>query len=143
MPEAQSRTGAYLTALTPESADALRARAINLPYLPFRVGRESRKILRTERGLKGERRRAAAPNNDLYLVETGELMNVSREHLLIDRDAGGFFVLDRGSTCGTLVEGTLVGGGGGRPLRAPLSDHDVVIVGTSSSPYVFKFRLDT
>ena len=139
-----SRTGSYLVALTPESAEAIRAREINVPHLPFRVGRESRRARWTHVGLvaERERRRTEPANNDLYLVEESEPMNVSREHFLIDRDAEGFFLQDRGSACGTLVEGDLVGGGG-QPGRAPLADHHVIIVGTSLSRYIFKFRLET
>ena len=142
MPPPASLTGCYLAALTPESAGAIQAREINIPHLPFRVGRESRRTRWTQVGLVGERRKAASSNNDLYLVEESEPMNVSREHFLIDRDADGFFLLDRGSMCGTLVEGGLVGGNG-RPGRAPLVDHHVIMVGTSLSRYVFKFRLES
>lgn len=136
-----SPTGAYLVALTPESAEAICAREINIPHLPFRVGRESRRLKWTDAGMVGERRKSAAANNELYLVEPSEPMNVSREHFLIDREGGGFFLQDRGSVCGTLVEGELVGSG--RPARVSLNDHDVIIVGTSLSRYIFKFRLES
>src|SRR5262249_9213681 len=131
----------YLTALTPEAEEAIRAKEINVPHLPFRVGRESRLDTWTRAGLVGERRRSAPPNNDLYLVELEEPMNVSREHFLIQRETGPFYLEDRGSTCGTLVEGETIGGGG-RTGRVALRDHDVIIVGTSLSRYVFKFRLE-
>jgi hypothetical protein len=52
------------------------------------------------------------PTNDLYLRDREEPLNVSREHFAIDR--GG---------------------------SIPLHDGDVIIVGTSLSPYVFKFRV--
>lgn len=136
-----SQTGCYLVALTPESAEAIRATEINVPHLPFRVGRESRRFKWTELGLVGERRKSGPTNNDLYLVEEGEPMNVSREHFLIDRDDTGYFLQDRGSMCGTIVEGQVVGGGG-ISGRAPLADHDVIIVGTSLSRYIFKFRVE-
>ena len=86
-------------------------------------------------------RQSGGPNNDLYLVEEGEPMNVSREHFLIDRDEEGFFLQDRGSTCGTLVEGERVGADG-QLGRAALADHHVIVVGTSLSRYIFKFRLE-
>jgi len=141
MPPPRSQTGAFLVALTPESMEAFMAREINLPFVPFRVGRESRHARMTEHGMTSERRRIAPPNNDLYLTETLEPMNVSREHFLIDRDEAGFFLMDRGSSCGTLVEGQQVGAG--HPARAPLHDHDVIIVGTSLSRFIFKFRLES
>jgi len=141
MPASRSATGTYLTALTPEGARTFGARAINIPHFPFRIGRESRRLKWTEQGLVGEKRRAAPPNNDLYLVEELEPMNVSREHFLIGRDDHGYFVLDRGSACGTLVEGEAIGAQTGNS-RAPLHDHDVIIVGTSLSRFIFKFRLE-
>src|SRR5688572_4264177 len=141
MAEPRSATGAYLVALTPESMEAIQTREINIPFLPFRVGRESRRQLKTEEGVLAERRKISPPNNDLYITEVGDPLNVSREHFLIDRDPGGFFLMDRGSACGTLVEGSLVGAG--RPPRVRLQDHDVLIVGTSFSRYIFKFRVES
>lgn len=142
MAEVPSPTGAFLVALTPESMEAIRARAINIPYLPFRVGRESRRARWTGRGLVAERRVVSAPNNDLYLPEMGDPINVSREHFLIDKGSDGFFLEDRGSACGCIVEGVLVGGDG-KSRRSALRDHDVIIIGTSSSPFVFKFRIES
>jgi len=142
MPGGRSRTGAYLVALTPESGEAIAAREINIPHLPFRIGRESRRARWTEQGLVAERRKASPPNNDLYLPDQDEPLNVSREHLQIDRDEQGFFLVDRGSTCGTIVEGVPLGGGK-REDRAPLHDHDVIILGTSLSRFIFKFRAES
>lgn len=53
---------------------------------------------------------------------------------------GLFFLTDRRSACGTIVAGRRIGGrrkGG----RTELRDGDEVIVGTSKSPYVFRFRV--
>jgi predicted component of type VI protein secretion system len=141
MPVPASPTGAYLVALTPEASEAIRAQEMNIPYVPFRVGRESRQYRWKETGLVGERRSSDPPNNDLYLTERDDIMNVSREHFQIERDATGFFLLDRGSACGTLVEGRLAGHGA--DPRQPLADHDVIIVGASGSKFVFKLRLES
>jgi pSer/pThr/pTyr-binding forkhead associated (FHA) protein len=80
------------------------------------------------------------PNNDVYLSEKDELMNISREHFQIDRHGETFVLEDRRSTCGTIVEGEVVGGqhAGG---RVQLQDGDVIIAGSSHSPFVFKFRI--
>lgn len=67
--------------------------------------------------------------------------NVSRAHLEIDRSDTGYVLVDRASTCGTIVEGEIVGGatrGGTIALR----DGDVILVGTSRTPYVFRFRVE-
>ncbi len=80
----------------------------------------------------------SVPNNDLYLQETGSVLNVSREHFQIEARNGEFFLVDRGSACETLVEGAPVGRdrSGGETL---LQNGDVIIVGTSASRHVFKF----
>jgi pSer/pThr/pTyr-binding forkhead associated (FHA) protein len=132
---------AVLVALTPEARTALGGTELALERFPFRVGRESRGAQRTAARVVTERRRSQAkPNNDLYLVERGEPLNVSREHFLIEHNGSHYVLVDRQSTCGTLVEGAVVGGkqtGGAVRLR----DGDVIIVGSSASPYVFKFRV--
>ncbi|HSL47710.1 MAG TPA: FHA domain-containing protein [Candidatus Deferrimicrobiaceae bacterium] len=130
-----------LVALTPESRAALGAPQAEIERFPYRVGRESRGMQRTPEGFVGERRSPGSrPTNDLYLVEHDEPMNVSRAHFLIERDGAGYVLVDRESTCGTIVEGEIVGGGT-RGGTIALHDGDVIIVGTSNSPYAFKFRV--
>jgi predicted component of type VI protein secretion system len=130
-----------LVALTPEAHAALGARVREITRFPYRVGRESRETQRTERGSATERRDpGAGASNDLYLRDRAEPLNVSREHFAIGRGDTGYILVDRKSTCGTIVEGQSVGGdshGGSMPLH----EGDVIIVGTSLSPYVFKFRV--
>ena len=116
-----SPTGAYLVALTPEAAESIRAQEMNIPFVPFRVGRESRQFRWKEAGLVGERRRSEPPNNDLYLLERDDLMNVSREHCQIDRDPGGFFLLDRG----ILVRGSYRARGTAETPRRPAAETGV------------------
>jgi hypothetical protein len=132
---------AVLVALTPEARAALGTDEIEITTFPFRVGRESRSGHRMSPRVIAERRKSdARSNNELYLPEAGEPYNVSREHLQIEHNGTQFILADRQSTCGTLVEGRLVGGqnlGGATPLR----DGDVIIVGTSASRHVFKFRV--
>jgi predicted component of type VI protein secretion system len=132
---------AMLVALTPEAYAALGAREREITRFPYRVGRESRETQRTAQGVVTERRGPGSrPTNDLYLPDREEPLNVSREHFAIDRGDTGYILVDQASTCGTIVEGESVGGdtrGGSMPLH----DGDVIIVGTSLSPYVFKFRV--
>jgi len=126
-----------LKALTPEAKAALGDNYYRIAKFPFRVGRESRTTV-INGFIKSRRQANSVPNNDLYLAETGALLNVSREHFLIDSQGGNYVLVDRGSVCGTIVEGELVGEkrkGGSRQL----SSHDVIVVGTSESKYIFKF----
>lgn len=128
---------AFLKALTPETLACLGVPVLRIPYFPFKVGRESR-LGEMPKFPDSRRRTDSVPNNDLYLHETGSLLNVSREHFQIEARNGDFYLVDRGSACGTLVEGAAVGQdrSGGETL---LQHGDVIIVGTSSSRHIFKF----
>lgn len=128
---------AFLKPLTPEAEKSLGTRLYQLSKFPFRVGRESRRK-RSANYPNSRRRSGSSTSNDLYLIETNPPLNVSREHFQIELHDGKYFIVDRGSTCGTLVEGNVLGGGrnGG---RHPLNHGDVIIVGTSESRHIFKF----
>src|SRR5262245_6181121 len=131
---------AALAALTPEAKDAIGGAELPITQFPFRVGRDSRGSRRAVARIVMDRRRPVSrPNNELYLAEPEPATNVSREHVRIEHNGGQYGLVDRQSAWGTIVEGHVVGGkqaGGAVPLR----DGDVIIVGTSASRYVFKFR---
>jgi hypothetical protein len=129
-----------LKALTPEAKAALGGVYLKITSFPFRVGRESREFDSPVDYPKNRRRPDSTANNDLYLSEPGNVLNVSREHFLIDVKDDKCVLVDRGSFCGTLVEGELVGEkrkGGWREL----ANNDVIIVGTSESIFIFKFLI--
>jgi pSer/pThr/pTyr-binding forkhead associated (FHA) protein len=130
---------AWLLALTEDARAVLRGEQRVIERSPFKVGRESRLGLAGPSEAREQRTGSAPQLNDLYIVDRGEVLNVSREHFLIEHEGSRYFLVDRGSACGTLVEGRMIGGDrkGG---RTELHDHDVIIVGTSVSPFVFKFR---
>jgi hypothetical protein len=129
-----------LKAMTPEARDGIGAETVVVDQLPFRVGRESRVGVMQGHLFSIERRKTQAePNNELYIRDTGERLNISREHFQIEQTAdGGYELVDRGSACGTKVAGRNIGGkdAGG---RAPLHDGDMIVIGTVASPYVFQF----
>lgn len=133
-----AHTSVFLKGLTPEAKLALGGDFLEIARFPFRIGRESRLHDSIGQGTSSRRRSDSTPNNDLYLIEPGTLLNISREHCMIDERDGTYVLVDRGSSCGTIVEGELVGDhrkGGSRRLR----DQDVIIVGTSESRFIFKF----
>ena len=129
-----------LIALTEDARQAIGGPELAVERFPFRVGRESRSIVGyLTAGV--DRRKSGSPNNDLYIAERDELHNVSREHFTIDRGTDDrYFLTDRRSVLGTIVEGSTLGGNrvGG---VTELFDHDVVIIGNPTSPFVFKFRV--
>lgn len=113
---------------------------VGILKFPFRIGRESRvqkvegKLLRIERPKFGGRE----PNNDLYLIDQGHKLNISREHFQVEKVDGSYQIVDRGSVCGTKIDGTSIGGDeqGGREI---LNDGDTILVGCNSTPYAYKF----
>ena len=136
---------AALKAMTPEAKKAvpqpsLIAGVVSIRAFPFRVGRESRirkvngKWERIERAKLDNRN----PSNELYLVDEGHLLNISREHFQIERDGEGFTLFDRGSACGTWVGETSVGGNDAIG-RMRLKDGDIIAIGSKTSPYIFQF----
>jgi hypothetical protein len=136
---------AVLQTETPDAAEAVPQQQlfdgmVCIRRMPFRIGRESRvkkvngRVERIERPKLDDRE----PNNDLYLVDRGHLLNISREHLRIELVGDAFYLVDRGSACGTKVNGEPVGGDdqGGRTI---LKDGDIITIGTMESPYRFRF----
>lgn len=132
---------AWLVALTDEARAALHGEQRVVERFPFKVGRESRTGSASAWSASERRTGGAARQlNDLYIVDTGEVLNVSREHFTLEHEGDRYFLVDCDSACGTIVEGKVVGGDR-RGGRVPLDDHDVIIVGTAASPFVFKFRV--
>lgn len=136
---------AMLVALTEEAELALAGkREVSLVQFPFRVGRERRR--RNDNRTPDLERRSGVtpPLNSLYLVESenSHALHISAEHFAIQWIDDGFVLVDRGSACGTIVAGGRIGGnrqGGQTELR----DGDEIVVGTSRSPYVFRFAVST
>lgn len=139
------RPRAVLQAMTAEAFEAIPAgqrieNFVVIRKFPFKLGRESRvrqisgNIERVERSRPAERE----PSNDLYLVDKGKPLNISREHLQIEKADSGYTLVDRGSACGTKLEGEPVGGRD-RGGNAQLMDGDVFALGTVSSPYLYRF----
>ena len=132
-----------LLALTPEAEAAIGGEKLALRHFPFRIGREFRVALVDGEMKVVERRRRddlPIPNNDLYLMDHGRPLNVSRQHLQIEEIDEGYRVVDCGSACGTLVGNNFIGGhdqGG----ESALQDGEVLVVGTSESAFVFRFML--
>ena len=92
-------------------------------------------------GLPDLRLGRAPQVNVVYLMERSwaDTLQISREHFAIEYAGSQFFLVDRGSAYGTIVAGTHVGGertGG----RTESRSGDKIIVGTGTSPYLFRFE---
>ncbi len=133
---------ARLVGLTEVARRALHGQQLVIDHCPFKVGRESRRLL-SRLLLSVERRLGVAPQlNDLYLLEPPDApSHVSHEHFLIDAELEGarYYLTDRGSARGTLVNGRRIGGDG-KGGRLELREQDEIVVGSGESPFVFRFR---
>lgn len=126
-------------ARTENARQALGMAELGIKRFPFSVGRESRN---SEALISVDRRYSFSSKiNDLYLPESTRQHYMSREHFRIDFAQGVFVLTDRGSVCGTIVNGKTIGGhrGGG---HTDLHDGDEIVVGDPASPFIFEFRFD-
>ena len=133
-----------LRAETDDARFALGERdVVRITRFPFNVGRESRATGLDKLKREIERRSGhAAAVNDLYLVDRAEGgRNVSREHFRIDWVEDRFKVVDRGSTCGTIVAARSIGRDS-PTNETELHDNDLIVVGVPSSPYIFRFQIE-
>ena len=135
---------ATLVAVTKEARHALGGKGeVPIARFPFKVGRESRVAKAEPDTILRELRLGIAPQvTDVYLIEPPDagLLYISREHFSIELLGGQFFVVDRGSACGTIVAGIRLGGNlqGG---RTGLRHGEQIKVGTDDSPYIFQFEV--
>jgi hypothetical protein len=137
---------ATLVAVTDEARRALGADEVRVVTGSFKFGRERRA---SPRGVKlpaglSEQRRGATPElNDVYLPEDpAAALQIAGAHFTIEDVDGQFWLTDRGSSCGTVVAGKRLGGrrkGG----QTELHDGDEIIVGTRTSPYIFRFQIES
>ena len=137
---------ATLVATTEEARRALGGAAeVRIAQGLLSVGRE-RRSPPDDAGLPAkvsEQRHGETPQlNDVYLLEHhySRSLHISGAHFVIECIDGLFFLIDRGSACGTVVAGRRIGGhrkGG----RTELRNGDEVVVGTGRSRYIFRFHV--
>ena len=128
--------------MTEDARRALGMAEIRIERFPFSVGRERRAavmkvVISVERRMK-----VVPPLNDTCLVEATQRHRVSGEHFRIDFTQGKFVLTDRGSMCGTTVNGKTIGGQR-RGGHTELHDQDEIAVGDAASQFVFEFRVDS
>jgi len=136
---------AILKAITPESKSAianncLGNEVIGIWHFPFRVGRESRVQYVDSEMIPSERVKITSgkPNNDIYLIDHGQYLQISRQHISIEKTDSGYLLVDRESACGTMVNSQKIGSedtGGSEALK----DGDIIKLGSEDSPYEFQF----
>ncbi|MEA3373666.1 MAG: FHA domain-containing protein [Campylobacterota bacterium] len=121
--------------------DCLGEGIIGIWEFPCRIGRESRIHLVKGKQVIAERHKLSddsKPNNDIYLVDNGDLLHISREHLQIEKDESGYILTDRHSACGITINDEVIGGQD-KGANHLLKDGDFIRIGAENSPYLFEF----
>lgn len=136
---------AVLKAITPEAKRStiqkcLGKDIIGIWHFPFRIGRESRfkKVNGVFVVFEREKRPGEKPNNDFYLVDHEEFLHISREHFQIEQKGDSYFIKDRKSTCGTMVNDVYLNHRT-KTYKHELKNGDIITIGSEGSPYKFQF----
>ncbi len=138
---------AVLLPLTNESKNSIvdtkaHNKIISMFHFPFKVGRESR-MSENDRGLFVKLRilkSNSQPNNDIYLVNCTNNLEISKEHFQIEKIDNNYFIKDRNSSLGTKLNNEEIGKEKTNTLF-PLKDGDIIKIGSSNSVYEFKFLI--
>ncbi len=139
---------AILKAVTSEAKHSIIKRSFSQDIIPiydypFRIGRESRFehvdneiIIQKRHDLSGYQ-----PNNDVYLFDSGEFLQISKEHCtIVINDANEYILQDMRSSCGSLINQVQLGGDN-ENTTSVLNDGDIITLGSKESEYKFKFIL--
>lgn len=113
---------------------------IGIWNFPFKLGRESRINIIDGEQVIIERKRPGRhlSSNDIYLIDSGKRLQISREHISIEFQNNEYLLTDRGSACGTKVNAETTGGKD-YSGQLPLKHGDLIKLGTDESKYIFKF----
>ena len=116
----------HIEGITDESKKVLLNKKMKIKKFPFKIGRETT-----------QKSHDIFIDNDLYLPDSPPF-NVSRNHMSINYLNGKFYVLDRGSSLGTIVNGTKIGGGVSSFKANLKKGENIIILGGETSPFKFK-----
>ena len=122
-----------LTPMTPTCSSVMPEgyEAMQLVKFPFCIGRKTQ---------SGSQHVEVLSANDFMIADVLPFQ-VSRNHCSIEREGDRYFVRDRGSTLGTIVNGVSLGAKKERLTYDLLPGGNELIVGSKQSPYVFQIDL--
>ncbi len=118
-----------LTGLTREAQSVLNNKVLNIQKFPFKIGRNSSHVSD-----------AIFVNNDLSIDDVLPY-NVSKNHMSINFYQNQFYILDRGSSLGTTVNGKNIGGNVNNYKIDLNKGENTVVIGAEASPYQFKISI--
>ncbi|MBN2602228.1 MAG: cyclic nucleotide-binding domain-containing protein [Candidatus Marinimicrobia bacterium] len=115
-----------ISGLTKEANTALKGKELQIKKFPFKIGRNSSHVSD-----------AIFVNNDLCIDDIVPY-NVSKNHMSINFQNNQFYILDRGSSLGTIVNGKQIGGQVSNYKTNLNPGENIVIIGGEASPYQFR-----
>ena len=118
-----------ISGMTDKAIEILNNKELIIKKFPFKIGRES-----------SHRYDAIFVDNDMF-IEDEMPYNVSKNHLSINLHGNQFYVLDRGSSLGTIVNGKNIGGNISDYKSVLNKGKNTMIIGSETSPYQFKITL--
>jgi hypothetical protein len=138
---------AVLIPITPEAEKSIldiqkTNKLVPMFEFPFKVGRESR-MSENDRGLFVKLRifnNISQPNNDIYLINNTESLEISKEHFLIEKKDDSYYIQDRKSSLGTKLNDKEIGKDNANNSYI-LEDKDIIKIGSSDSKYEFQFLI--
>lgn len=137
---------AVLIPLTNEAKNSIidikNNNVISMFTFPFRIGRESR-MSENEKGFFVKLRilsNPSKPNNDIYLFNSTQNLEISKEHFEIEKINNTFFIKDRNSTLGTKLNNEEIGKENANK-KYLLKDTDKIKIGSNNSKFEFEFLI--
>jgi len=118
-----------ISGITGEAKKLLNNKERIIKKFPFKIGRNS-----------SHRYDAIFVDNDMF-IEDEIPYNVSKNHLSINFYGNQFYVLDRGSSLGTIVNGKNIGCNISNYKAVLNKGENTMIIGSETSPYRFKITL--
>ena len=106
---------------------ALNERKLLITQFPFRIGRHAP---------PHDSETDVFYNNNLAIEEEKPYV-ISRNHLSINYEGGKFWIVDRGSAFGVVVNGQEIGGKNARSRISLDQEHNQLIIGPPTSGYMF------
>jgi len=110
---------------TREAQKLINDKEVNIKKFPFKIGRKSSHTFDE-----------IFVDNDLY-IEDEIPYNVSKNHLSINFQGNQYYILDRGSSIGTIVNDINIGGKINNYKVVLKKGENSLIIGSETSPYQF------
>ena len=110
-----------------EAKKALNDRKLLITQFPFRIGRH----------VQRHNAESDVFYNNHLAIEEEKPYSISRNHLSINYEGGKFWVVDRGSTFGVVVNGQEIGGKTKKSRIALDIEHNQLIIGQPTSGFIF------